>query len=177
MMSFAVMLSDALFLLVVAGIPIFGHVRKVPVFDTFLVGAKEGFGIVVQLIPILVGMLVGISMLRASGAFTLLAQWLGPLFHGIGIDADLLPLIITRPFSGAASNAALVDIIHHHGGDALISHTAATMIGSTETTFYIVAVYFASIQIRKLRHAVVVGLLADAVGIVASVCICRALLH
>ena len=176
MASLAVVVSDVFFLAVVAGIPVFGHWKKVPVFDTFLVGAKEGFEVVVRLIPILVGMLVGISMLRASGAFSLLTALCGPLLTKLGVSADLLPLMITRPFSGAASNAALVDIINHHGGDALISHTAATMIGSTETTFYIVAVYFGCVKIRRLRHAVVVGLLADAAGIVASILICRALL-
>ena len=176
MASIAVIISDFLFLTVVAGVPIFGYFQKVQVFDTFLVGAKEGFEVVIKLVPILVGMLVGISMLRASGAFELLSQFLGPLFKQLGISPDLLPLMITRPFSGAASNAALVDIVSHHGGDALISHTAATMIGSTETTFYIVAVYFGCVQIRKLRHAVVVGLMADAVGITASIVICKWLL-
>lgn len=176
-MRLIIALSNILFLSVIVGITSLGLKNKVRVFDSFLEGARDGFNIMVRLVPILVGMLVAISMLRASGFFEILHILLGPALNFIGIDADLIPLMITRPFSGAASNAALVDIIHHHGGNSLISHTAATMIGSTETTFYLVAVYFGSVQVRVLRYAVIVGLIADAVGIFASVMICNWLLQ
>lgn len=175
-MNFVISLSNIIFISVIMGISSYGFIKKVPVFDSFLVGAKEGFSVMVNLIPILVGMLVAISMLRASGFFIILEDFLGPFLKEFGISSDLVPLIFTRPFSGSASNAALVDIIQQHGGDSLIAHTAATMIGSTETTFYLVAVYFGSIQIRVLRYAILVGLSADAIGIIASIIICRLLL-
>lgn len=175
-MSIVLIVSNVLFLSVIVGITSFGFKQKVPVFDSFLHGAREGFQVMVKLVPILVGMLVAINMLRASGFFAIMHEVFGPVLELFGIDADLIPLIVARPFSGAASNAALIDIVHQHGGNSLIAHTAATMIGSTETTFYLVAVYFGSINIKHLRYAVTVGLLADAVGMIASVIICRWLL-
>ena len=165
-----------MFLSVIVGITGFGYRQKVPVFDSFLEGAREGFSVMVKLVPILVGMLVAISMLRASGFFDLMHMLFGNILSQIGVDADLIPLMLTRPFSGSASNAALIDIIHHHGGNSVIAHTAATMIGSTETTFYLVAVYFGSVQVKALRYAVTVGLLADAAGIIASIIVCKWLL-
>lgn len=175
-MNLVLTASNILFLSVIVGITGFGFKKKVQVFDSFLVGAEEGFSVMVKLVPILVGMLVAISMLRASGFFDIMHNLFGPALSMVGVDADLIPLMITRPFSGSASNAALIDIIHHHGGNSVIAHTAATMIGSTETTFYLVAVYFGSVQIKVLRYAVTVGLLADAIGIIASIIACKFLL-
>lgn len=170
------LISSGLFISLVAGIPLLGALRKVKVYESFVDGAREGFDVILRIIPFLVGMVVAIGMLRASGAFDLLAQALAPLLVKLGVPADLLPLMLARPFSGAASNAVLVDIIRAHGGDSLVAHTAATMIGSTETTLYVVAVYFGAIGIRKTRHAVVCGLIADAAGIIASIMICHWLL-
>ena len=175
-MNLVLMTSNILFLSVIVGITSYGFLKKVPVFDSFIEGAQEGFSVMVKLVPILVGMLTGISMLRASGFFDILHKILGPILNKFGVHSDLIPLMFTRPFSGSASNAVLVDIIHQHGGNSLIAHTAATMIGSTETTFYLVAVYFGSVQIKQLRYAVLVGITADAVGIIASIIICRLLL-
>lgn len=175
-MSLVITISNVIFLSVIVGITGFGVHNKIPVFDSFLDGAREGFSVMVRLVPILVGMLVAISMLRASGFFDIMHSVFGPILHLVGVDADLIPLMLTRPFSGSASNAALIDIIHQHGGNSVIAHTAATMIGSTETTFYLVAVYFGSIQIKALRYAVTVGLLADAIGIIASIIFCKLLL-
>lgn len=175
-MSLVLLISNVMFLSVIVGITGFGYRQKVPVFDSFLEGAREGFSVMVKLVPILVGMLVAISMLRASGFFDLMQMLFGNILNQIGVDADLIPLMLTRPFSGSASNAALIDIIHHHGGNSVIAHTAATMIGSTETTFYLVAVYFGSVQVKALRYAVTVGLLADAAGIIASIIVCKWLL-
>lgn len=175
-MVIAETLSDFIFLALVVGIPVYGFWRKVEVFDVFLSGAKEGFSVVLRLLPVLVGMVVAIGMLRASGAFDLLSHFLAPILKNLGVDPSLLPLILTRPFSGQASNAALIDIIHHNGADALVSHTAATLIGSTETTFYIVAVYFGVVAIRHTRHAVTAGLIADAIGVIAAIVISHWLL-
>ena len=176
-MSAANSISSAIFIGIIAAIPLFGAIKKVKVYESFTDGAKEGFDIIVKMIPFLVGMVVVIGMLRASGAFDLLGSLLAPSLQKIGIEPDLLPLMIARPFSGAASNAVLIDIIKTHGGNSVIAHTAATMIGSTETTLYVIAVYFGSISIKKSRHALKCGLLADAAGIIASILICNWLLH
>ena len=169
-------ISSGLFLSLVGGIPLYGAIKKVKVFESFVSGAKDGFDIIINILPFLVGLVVSIGMLRASGAFDLLADLFAPMLSYLGIKADLLPLMIARPFSGAASNAVLVDIIKNNGADSLVAHTAATMIGSTETTLFVVAVYFGAVSIRKTRHAVKCGLLADAAGIIASIVVCKWLL-
>jgi spore maturation protein B len=143
------------------------------VYETFVDGAKEGFTLIVRLIPYFVAMIVAIGMFRASGGFELLGVWLAPALSWLGIPAEVLPLALVRPFSGQASNAVLVDIANTHGGDSLIAKMAATMMGSTETTFYVVAVYFGAVGIARTRHAIPVGLIADLVGVIAAVWICR----
>lgn len=168
--------SNYLFLGMVVGIPFFAQLRKVPVYDSFIKGAKGGIDITVRIIPFLVGMLVAIGMFRASGAVDLIAQWLSPFFSAIGLPTDTLPLILIRPFSGSAANGVLADIVKTHGGDAFVSHLAATMMGSTETTFYVIAVYFGAANIKRTRHAIPAGLLADLAGIVAALIVCHALL-
>lgn len=166
-------LSNWMLLLFIVGIPLYAAVKKVNVFDAFIVGAKQGFETSVSLIPYLIAMMVAIGMLRASGFFTLLNQFLAPLMSFIGMPADVLPLALIRPFSGSASIGIMAELIHEHGGDSMIAKIAATMMGSTETTFYVIAVYFGSIGIRRTRHAIPVGLLADLSGVIASVLICR----
>lgn len=166
-------LSDIIFLVFIAGIPLYAAIRKVNVFDAFIAGAKQGFEISVSIIPYLVAMLVAIGMLRASGFFELLYYWLTPFLKAVGMPADLLPLALIRPFSGSAANAVMAELIHEHGGNSFIAKTAATMMGSTETTFYVVAVYFGAVGIRYTRHAIPAGLLADFVGVVAAVTVCR----
>jgi spore maturation protein B len=171
MMNILDKLSDIIFLSFVVGIPFYAAIKKVNVFDSFIDGAKEGFQTAVNLIPYLVAMLVAIGMLRASGFFELLQKLLKPVLEYLHIPVDLIPLILIRPFSGSASNGILADIIHQFGGDAPISKIAATMVGSTETTFYIVAVYFGAVNIRHTRYAIPAGLLADIVGVSASLMI------
>ncbi|MBS0358167.1 MAG: spore maturation protein [Proteobacteria bacterium] len=171
-MSLVSGIANGIFLLLVVGIPLFGYLRKVPVYDTFVVGAKDGIKLMLKLIPYFVGMLVAIGMLRASGAFELIAKWLAPVLDKVGFPAEVLPLALMRPFSGQASNAITAELIHTHGGDAFISQLAATIMGSTETTFYVIAVYFGSVQIRKTRHAIPAGLCAELVGVIASFMIC-----
>lgn len=173
MNGFANHLSNALFLLFIVGIPAYAAIKKINVFDAFIVGAKQGFDTSVTLIPYLVAMLVAIGMLRASGFFDLMSQLLSPLLTLIGMPSEVLPLALIRPFSGSASTGVMAELIHQHGGDSLIAKIAATMMGSTETTFYVIAVYFGSIGIRRTRHAILVGLLADLSGVIASVYVCR----
>ncbi len=172
-MNIANHISNFLFLLFVVGIPLHAAWKKINVFDAFIVGAKKGFDTSVSLIPYLIAMIVAIGMLRASGFFALINQLLEPLMNKIGMPAELLPLALIRPFSGSASTGIMAELIHEHGGDSLISKMAATMMGSTETTFYVIAVYFGSIGIRRTRHAIPAGLLADLAGIIASVIVCR----
>ena len=175
MQALSNLIANSLLLALIIGILINGHLRKVAVYDSFVDGAKDGFSVVIKIVPFLVGMLVAIGMLRASGFFTSLSHLLAPFLDKVGVPSDLVPLALIRPFSGGASNALLVDIIHQHGADALISQMGATIIGSTETTFYVVAVYFGSVAVKQTRHAVPAGLLADAAGVIASIAICRLL--
>ncbi len=174
MNELASQLSNWMLLIFVVGIPLYAAViKRVNVFDAFIVGAKQGFDTVLGILPYLVAMMVAIGMLRASGFFTLAGQLLAPLMATIGMPAEVLPLALIRPFSGSASTGLMAELIHQYGGNSLISKTAATMMGSTETTFYVVAVYFGSIGILRTRHAIPAGLLADLAGVIASVIICR----
>lgn len=173
MMFLANQLSNWLLLAFVVGIPLFGVIKKINVFDAFIAGAKQGFETSVSIIPYLIAMMVVIGMLRASGFFDLLSSWLAPVLTKIGMPSELLPLALLRPFSGSASTAVMAEVIHQNGGDSLIAKTAATMMGSTETTFYVIAVYFGAVSIQRTRHAIPAGLLADLAGIIASVVICH----
>jgi spore maturation protein B len=166
-------MATLLFLLFVIGIPLYGTYKKINVFNAFIDGAKQGFETTISIVPHLVAMLVAIGMLRASGFFDSVNHVLGPLLNKIGMPVDVLPLALMRPFSGSAANGILVDIIHQHGGNSYVSYLAATIMGSTETTFYVIAVYFGVVNIRFTRHAIPAGLIADFIGIVASVVVCQ----
>lgn len=168
-------IANGVFLSLLVGIPVMGYIKKVKVYDAFIEGGKEGFTLVIKLIPYLVAMLTAIGMLRASGAFDLMARILSPVLHYFHIPASVVPLMLMRPFSGSASNAILADVVQHTGGNSFDAFLAATMMGSTETTFYVIAVYFGAVGIRQTRYAAQVGLLADAAGLIASIIICRLL--
>ncbi|CEK11785.1 spore maturation protein [Legionella hackeliae] len=173
MSNIANQISNWLFLSFIVGIPLYGAIKKIDVFDAFTTGAKQGFETVISIIPYLIAMLVAIGMLRASGFFELLSHILSPVLAAIGMPTELLPLALIRPFSGSASTGIMAEVIHQNGGDSLISKMAATMMGSTETTFYVIAIYFGAVGIKRTRHAIPAGLLADLAGIIASVVICR----
>lgn len=166
-------ISDILFLVFVAGIPFYAAVKKINVFDSFITGAKQGFETIISILPHLVAMLVVTGMLRASGFFDSMSYVLGPVLDKIGMPAEVLPLALVRPFSGSAANGVLVDIIHQNGGNSYIAYLAATIMGSTETTFYVIAVYFGAVNIRFSRHAIPAGLIADFVGVIASIIFCH----
>jgi spore maturation protein B len=153
-------------------IPLVGMLRKVKVYDVFIEGAKEGFDVAVRIIPFLVGILVAIGMFRGSGAMDLLLSGLRPLVAPIGFPPELVPLAILRSLTGSGSLAFTTDLIKTHGPDSVIARTAATMYGSSETTFYVLAVYFGSVGVRRTRHAVPAALIADLVAAVAAVVIC-----
>jgi spore maturation protein B len=154
-------------------IPVYGAFRKVKVYECFVEGAKEGFQVGVRIIPYLVAILVAVGMLRGAGAIDLLAGWLDPLLRRVGMPAEILPLAIMRPLSGSGSMGIVTELIKTHGPDSFISRLAATAYGSTETTFYVLAVYFGAVGVKKARHAVVAGLTADIISLIAAVFICR----
>ena len=150
-----------------------GVIRKVPVYEEFTHGAKDGFKVAVNIIPYLVAIIVAISMLRASGAIEMLASAIAPLLKSCHIPADVLPLTIVRSLSGSAALGVFSDIANNLGPDSYATKLAAVMVGSSETTFYVLAVYFGAVKISKIRYALIVGLLADLVGIIAAVWVCN----
>jgi len=156
--------------------PLYAAARGVKVYDEFVEGAKEGFGVILKIIPFLVTMLVAIGMFKGAGGIDLLSRLLSPILTPLQFPTDLLPLALMRPLSGSGTLALLTDIVHRLGPDNIVSLTAATIYGSTETTFYVAAVYFGAVGIKQTRHAIPAGLLADLTGVVASVIICRAVL-
>jgi spore maturation protein B len=153
-------------------IPLVGMIRGVKVYDVFIEGAKEGFDVAVKIIPFLVGILVAIGMFRGSGAMDLLAAGLRPLVQATGFPAELVPLTILRSLTGSGSLAFTTDLIKTHGPDSLIARMAATMYGSSETTFYVLAVYFGAVSVRRTRHAVPAALVGDLVAAIAAVVVC-----
>ncbi len=173
MSNFANQFSNWIFLAFIVGIPLYGALKKVDVFSAFVGGAKQGFETSVSIIPYLIAMLVAVGMLRASGFFELMQVVLAPALSALGMPSELLPLALIRPFSGSAATGVMAELIHRYGGDSLIAKTAATMMGSTETTFYVIAIYFGAVGIKRTRHAIPAGLLADLAGVIASVVICR----
>ena len=167
-------LSRYIIPLMLVMIPFYGLVfKKVKVYESFVDGAKDGFDIAVRIIPYLVAILVAIGMFRASGALEILLTTMAPLLQYIGFPPENLPLALMRPLSGSGSLGLLTDLINEHGPDSLIAKIGATMFGSTETTFYVLAVYFGSVGIRKTRHALAAGLIADLVGVLSAVFFCQ----
>lgn len=159
--------------LMIAGILGFGLVRRINVYDSFIQGARSGIESTVQIIPPLVGLLVAISMLRGSGAFDILGKVLLPVTELLHIPAEVLPLAFLRPVSGSGSIAIVNDIFKNSGPDSVAGRIASVMMGSTETTFYTVAVYFGAVGIKKTRHTVKAALVADLVGMITSVIVVR----
>ena len=152
-----------------------GIIKKVPVYEEFTKGAKNGFKIAINIIPYLVAIIVAISMLRASGAIELLASALSPVLTKCHIPADTLPLMIVRSLSGSAALGVFSDIANNLGPDSYATKLAAIMVGSSETTFYVLAVYFGAVGISKIRYALIVGLLADFIGIIAAIVVTHCL--
>lgn len=150
-----------------------GIIKKVPIYEEFTDGAKDGFKVAVNIIPYLVAIIVGISMLRASGAIEMLASAFAPILSSMHIPADVLPLTIVRSLSGSAALGVFSDIANTLGPDSYATKLAAVMVGSSETTFYVLAVYFGAVKISKIRYALIIGLLADIIGILAAVLVCH----
>ena len=148
------------------------HFKKVNVYDTFIEGAKKGFRVAIDIIPFLVAMLVAIGVFRASGALELAIGWLSAVIESAGFDSrwvDVLPTAMMKPLSGSGARAMMIETMNNFGVDSFQGLLAATIQGSTETTFYVLAVYFGSVGIRHGRHALVCGLTADFAGIAAAI--------
>lgn len=152
----------------------FGFVRRVRVYEVFVEGAKEGFQVAVRIIPYLVAILVAVGMFRASGAMEAMVSFLGPLTELVGLPAEALPMALMRPLSGSGAYGILASIINDPavGPDSYIGYLVSTFQGSTETTFYVLAVYFGAVQVRRIRHTLAAALTADVTGIMAAVAVC-----
>ena len=160
------------FPVLLVGIPLVGMIRKVKVYDVFIEGAKEGFQVAVRIIPFLVGILVAIGMFRGSGAMDRLTEAVRPAMDAIGFPPELFPLAVLRPLSGSGSLALTTDIVKRYGPDSLFGRTAATMYGSSETLFYVLAVYFGAVGVKRTRHAIPSALIGDVVAALVAVAIC-----
>lgn len=150
-----------------------GLVKKVPLYETFTDGAKDGFKVAVNIIPYLVAIMVAISMFRASGIIDSIGSLFAPLLSRLNVPVDTIPIMIVRSLSGSAALGVFSNIANNFGPDSYTTKLAAVMVGSSETTFYVLAVYFGAVGISKVRYALLVGLLADFIGIVAAVSVCN----
>lgn len=157
---------------VVVLIPLYAAYRKVPVYESFVDGAKDGFDTAVRIIPHLVGMMASIGIFRASGALDAMIGWIAPVFTRFGVPPEVLPLALLRPITGSGSLAYAADLMETHGPDSLIGRIASTVQGSTDTTLYVLIVYFGAVGIRRTKYALKVGLFSDLVGFVAAVAVC-----
>jgi spore maturation protein B len=152
-------------------IPLFGIARNIKVYDVFIEGAKEGFQVAVRIIPFLVGILVAIGMFRGSGAMDLLTEALRPLLSATRFPPEIFPLVVLRTLSGSGSLALTTDLVKQFGPDSLIGRTAATIYGGSETTFYVLAVYFGAVGVKRTRHAIPSALVGDLVAAIVAVAV------
>ncbi|MBO5997092.1 MAG: spore maturation protein [Alphaproteobacteria bacterium] len=170
-------ISFAVIPVLIAVILIYATYKKVPVYEEFPNGAKQGFDVSVRIIPYLVAMMVAVAMFRASGAIDLLGMALKPVLEFIGMPIDLLPLALTRSLSGSGARGIFAEIAAAHGPDAPITKTAAVMLGCSETTFYVLAVYFGAVGVTKFRHAITAGIVADLAGIILALIISKMMFY
>lgn len=154
--------------LTIAGVAMYGLGRGVDVYDALVQGAGGGLEVMLRIFPALVGLMTAVAMLRASGALELAAEVLAPLLDRVGLPAQLLPLMLVRPISGSAALGVGAEPIQTYGPDSQLGRTAAVMLGSTETTFYTIAVYFGAVGITRTRYAVPAALCADLTGFLAA---------
>ena len=174
-MRFILFLSDMIVPMTFAGILLFAFSRKMPVYDHFIIGAKDGFKTVAGIAPTIVGLLVAVGMLRASGALDLLSGFISPLTSRMGYPTETVPLTLTRLVSSSASTGLLIDLFETHGPDSFIGRFTSVMMSSTETVFYTMSIYFMSVKITKTRFTLAGALLANLAGILMSLWITRIL--
>jgi spore maturation protein SpmB len=156
------------------GLLTYGFIRKVPVYEAFVGGARDGFQVAVRIIPYLVGILVAVGMFRHSGALGALIWFIEPVTSLVGLPGEALPMALLRPLSGSGAYGVLVSIISDPtiGPDTYTGYLVSTFQGSTETTFYVLAVYFGAVGIKRIRHAMAAALTADLAGVIGAVIIC-----
>lgn len=147
----------------------FGIIKKVPIYEEFIEGAKDGFNVAVSIIPYLVAIIVGVSMFRASGLVDCMASLFENFLNALSIPIDVIPIMITRSLSGSATLGIFSEIVNNCGANSYTAKLAAIMVGSSETTFYVLSVYFGSIGIKKYRYAILTGIIADIIGIVLAI--------
>lgn len=162
-------ISNMIIPLMVLGIIIYGVCKKVNVYDEFLDGASESFGMIAKIFPCLLAMMLGINIFLKSGVLTFFLNFLEPIFNMIKVPIQVLPMMLMRPISGTSSLAILNNLFADFGPDSLIGRIGSVIQGSTDTTFYVLTLYFGSIGIKKIRYSLWAGLFADLVGIIASI--------
>jgi spore maturation protein SpmB len=153
--------------------PLYAALRHVKVYEEFVDGAKEGFDVAIRIIPYLVAILVAMGMFRAAGGIDMLSAALAPVMQAIGFPPPLLPMVLMRPLSGSGTLGLFAELVKQYGPDSILSRMGGTIFGSTETTFYVLAVYFGSVAVKRTRYALPAGLIADTVGVIASVIFCK----
>lgn len=161
--------------LLLLAIPLTGFSRKVKVYEAFVEGAAEGFQTSIRIMPFLVAIMVAVNIFRASGAMEIVIGGLAPFLAYLGVPSELVPLAIMRPLSGSGALGLTTELLNTYGPDSLLGLMASTVLGSTDTTFYVLTVYFGAVGIMKPRYAVFVGLLGDITGFFASIYICSLL--
>jgi spore maturation protein B len=171
--QFATDVSNWAIPVIVLLIVTYGAIKRVKVYELFVEGAKEGFNVGVKIIPYLVAILVAIAIFRASGAMDAMAAAISPILAPFGVPPEVLPMMIVRPLSGSGALGVMTEGLKSYGPDSLIGNTLSTMMGSTETTFYVLAVYLGSVAVRKTRHAVPAALLGDLAGLFTAIFVCK----
>ena len=162
------LLTTMLVPVLIAGVALYGVWKRVDGYSALIQGAGDGLNTLIRILPALIGLITAVSMLRASGAIELVAGWLAPVMRFVGLPPELLPLMLVRPIRGSAALGGGAELISAYGPDSTLGRTAAVMLGSTETTFYTIAVYFGATGIRRTRYAVPAALCADLVGFLAA---------
>ena len=160
--------------MIIVFIPLYGYSKGLKVYEEFTEGAKEGFQVALRIIPFLVAIFLAIAVFRSSGAMDILTWILSPITSKIGMPGEVVPMALMRPLSGSGALGIMSELIKTHGADSFIGRLVSIMMGSTETTFYILAVYFGSINVRQTRHALPAALTADLAGMIAAVIVCHA---
>lgn len=168
-------ISKAAIPVLIATVIILGAFKKVPVFDTFLEGAKEGLSTTVRIVPVLVGIMLGIEVMKASGALDMIVGLMKPVAGLLGIPGELLPMALLRPISGSASLGLLSKQLKEYGPDSLVGRILSVMMGSTETIFYTITIYFGAVGVKKTGYTLHTALISGLAGIIASVVVCRIL--
>lgn len=166
-------LSSSAMPIVIILIITYGIIERIKVFDTFIDGTKEGIEIVISIFPTLIGLFIAIGLLRSSGILDLIINLIGPITDIFGIPREIMPLAMLRPISGSASIAVATDIMSKYGTDTIIGLITSTLMGSTETTLYTIAIYTSIVKIKKTRFVLVAALIGDLIGALISVVIWR----